>query len=388
MLDSNLLQLCDPSRATSIPPPLLGKNPAICAIVPTCAQHRILLLDDDPDLLELYRDILGALPSKPEIHTANSGARAITLLESEPYTLLISDLNMPKMDGLQVLTIVRRKFPHLRTAVLTSVADEQFRARAYSMGIDLFLEKPNGRQEIRFLLDCVESLLGRDEVPGFRAVQHKSLVDIVQLECLSQSSSVLKITNGASEGRIWIQNGEVVDALAGELNGEPAFKKILGWKTGNFELLPEEPNRPRAIFASYQGLLLETAQSLDESSSGSSRPSGQAEEDAGPFGRLRQFQGVEFLVEVDTDPQKRPSVWGAENPADLARWTSDTARRFHDLGETLQVGSLNRLDGVGNARHTSVVSKHGKSLCVGLSRSLSQERVRETVKNIICQWVS
>jgi DNA-binding NarL/FixJ family response regulator len=51
--------------------------------------------------------------------------------------LLISDLNMPKMDGLQVLMLVRRKFPQLRTAVLTSVADEQFRARGYAMGIDL-----------------------------------------------------------------------------------------------------------------------------------------------------------------------------------------------------------------------------------------------------------
>src|SRR5204863_2332514 len=127
-------------------------------------RHKILLLDDDHELVELYREMLCRLPSQPEIFTATSGARAIALLDSEPFTLLISDLNMPKMDGLQVLTIVRRKFPQLRTAVLTSVADEQFRTRAYAMGIDLFLEKPNGSQEVRFMLDCVESLLGRDEL--------------------------------------------------------------------------------------------------------------------------------------------------------------------------------------------------------------------------------
>ena len=63
------------------------------------AQHKVLLLDDDPDLLDLYREIFSSLPSKPAIHTATSGARAIALLESEPFSLLISDLNMPKMTG-------------------------------------------------------------------------------------------------------------------------------------------------------------------------------------------------------------------------------------------------------------------------------------------------
>src|SRR5439155_12214752 len=159
-------------------------------------RHKILLLDDDQDLLELYREMLARLPSQPEIYTATSGARAIALLESETFALLISDLNMPKMDGLQVLTIVRRKFPNLRTAVMTSVVDAQFRTRAYAMGIDLFLEKPNTNQEINFFIDCIESLLDREaDAGGFRGVQSKSLVDIIQLECLSQSSSVLKVTN-------------------------------------------------------------------------------------------------------------------------------------------------------------------------------------------------
>src|SRR5205807_10437436 len=140
-------------------------------------RHKVLLLDDDQDLLELYREMLARLPSQPEIHTATSGARAISLLESEPFSLLISDLNMPKMDGLQVLTIVRRKFPQLRTAVMTSVVDAQFRTRAYAMGIDLFLEKPNTSQEISFFLDCIESLLGREmDAGGLRGMQSQSLV--------------------------------------------------------------------------------------------------------------------------------------------------------------------------------------------------------------------
>src|SRR5580704_6336249 len=163
---------------------------------------KVLLLDDDKDLLELYREILSQLPSRPEIFTSSSGARALAMLDAEPFTMLVCDLNMPKMDGLQVLSIVRRKYPELRTVVLTSVLDEQFRSRVYSLGVDLFWQKPASGEEIKQFLECLESLLGRESQSGFRGVHSKSLVDIIQLECLSQTSMVLKITNGALVGHI------------------------------------------------------------------------------------------------------------------------------------------------------------------------------------------
>src|SRR5258707_10188147 len=142
------------------------------------ARHKILLVDDDQDLLDLYREILSQLPSRPEISTSSTGARAMAMLESEPYTLLVCDLNMPKMDGLQVLSVVRRKYPELRTVVLTSVLDEQFRSRAYALGVDLFWQKPASGEEIKQFLECLESLLGREnQSGGFRGVQSKSLVD-------------------------------------------------------------------------------------------------------------------------------------------------------------------------------------------------------------------
>src|SRR5882762_473759 len=178
----------------------------------TPERPKILLVDDDEDLLDLYKEILSQLPSRPEIFTSSAGARAIAMMESEPFTILVTDLNMPKMDGLQVLSIVRRKYPELRTVVLTSVMDEQFRSRVYSLGVDLFWQKPGSGEEIKQFLDCIESLLGRETQSGFRGVQSKSLVDIIQLECISNNSIVLKITNGALTGKIWINNGEVIDA--------------------------------------------------------------------------------------------------------------------------------------------------------------------------------
>src|SRR2546429_5476362 len=140
--------------------------------------HRILWVDDDPDLLAMYGELLAQLPSRPAVHTASGGHRAMAMLEAEPFRLLVCDLKMPKMDGLQVLSIVRRKYPQLRTVVLTSVADEQFRSRVYALGVDLFWQKPTSQEETKMFLDCLESLLSRESGPGFRGVPSQSLVDL------------------------------------------------------------------------------------------------------------------------------------------------------------------------------------------------------------------
>ena len=60
----------------------------------------IAVLDDDLDFLDLYKEMLSQhLSCLPEVRTASSGARALSMLESEQFDLFIVDLNMPGMDG-------------------------------------------------------------------------------------------------------------------------------------------------------------------------------------------------------------------------------------------------------------------------------------------------
>src|SRR6266481_6668169 len=140
-------------------------------------RHKVLVVDDDPTVLVLYRELLAQLPSGPEIFTANTGARALAMLKTEPFRLLLCDLKMPKMDGLQVLSIVRRRFPELRTVVMTAVHNEEFRSRAYALGVDLFWLKPDTQQNMEMFLQCIESLMGKDnDDGGFRGIHSKGLI--------------------------------------------------------------------------------------------------------------------------------------------------------------------------------------------------------------------
>lgn len=353
-------------------------------------RHKVLILDDDPDLLDLYREMLSRLPSKPEIHTATSGTHAIALLDSDVFSLLVCDLNMPKMDGLQVLAIVRRKYPQLRTAVMTSVVDEQFRMRAYAMGVDLYLEKPNTSEGIKLFLDCIESLLGQENQGGFRGVQSKSLVDILQMEGLSRSSSILKVTNGLLEGRIWFQNGEVIDAATQDLSGEAAFQKILTWKTGNFEVLPPNPERARTIFTSFQGLLLESATVLDEASVDTSAETRKStdKKQSSPLASMVGFKGVSFLLSLPLSGQKEPDVWGADNADRVVKWTQETWHDLRALGDELEMGPPIGFESTGFSRHVSIACRDDVLLCVGFQAALSPDLIRETMRNIVLRWAS
>ncbi|MDB6021745.1 MAG: Response regulator receiver protein [Pedosphaera sp.] len=349
---------------------------------------KILLVDDDKDLLDVYREILAQLPSRPEIFTSTTGARAIAMLEAEPFTLMVCDLNMPKMDGLQVLSIVRRKFPELRTVVLTSVRDEQFRSRVYGLGVDLFWQKPGSSEETRQFLDCIESLLGREAESGFRGVQSKSLVDLIQLECLSQNSIVLKITNGPLTGRIWIQAGEVIDAATDELAAEAAFHRILSWKAGNFESLPADPDRARSIFNSYQGLLLETAQAQDEAQG---QINGSQATEGEPFSRLAalsRFQGVEFVLVLKPGTEPAFESRGLENPVPVADWSRKTLEQFRALGERLKAGPLQQLDGLGPHSNVALAPNETEDFCVGWEHAMTAAQLQESMKKVLALWES
>jgi CheY-like chemotaxis protein len=296
---------------------------------------------------------------------------------------------MPKMDGLQVLSIVRRKFPDLRTVVLTSVLDEQFRSRVYSLGVDLFWQKPAQAEEIKQFLECLESLIGRETQNGFRGVQSKSLVDIIQLECISQNSTVLKIINGPFTGHIWVVNGEVVDAATGELSGEPAFHRILSWKAGNFESLPAEPEHPRSIFNSYQGLLLETAQAQDEAQVRRAAKASQAEDDSNsPLTPLAHFPGVEFVLVLKPGGDQGFEARGLENPKHLADWSRHTLAHFRSLGERLQAGPLEQVDGLGPRRNLALATHETAEFCVGWDQEHSAGQIHESMKKVLALWVS
>lgn len=354
--------------------------------------HKILVLDDDADWLEMSREILSQLPSKPEIRTVSSGKRALAMLDAEPYRLLICDLKMPRIDGLQVLAIVRRRFPELRTVVLSALEDEEFRSRAYALGVDLFWLKIEMQRNQQMFFECLESLLGRDAESGFRGIQSKSLMDIIQMECLSRSSTVLRITRGSLVAKLWIQDGELIDAEAEGARGETAFQRILAWKSGTFENLPADPNHERTIWKAVNALLLESAQNIDEASGGPDDP-----ESAEQLAHRRTVwklslltrAGAEFVVAVPPEGQGVHEGLGLQTQAaeQYASWTRQAMQIIKRLGESVDAGPLLHLAANNVERQVLLLPRENKTFLVGWPPDANGVALDKS-KKLIAQWDS
>ncbi len=355
-------------------------------------QQKILVLDDDADWLELSREILSQLPSKPEIRTATSGKRALAMLDDEPFRLLICDLKMPRIDGLQVLAIVRRRFPELRTVVLSALEDEDFRSRAYALGVDMFWLKTEMQGNLQMYLDCLESLLGRDNEGGFRGIQSKNLMDIIQMECLTRSSTVLRITRGSLVARLWIQDGELTDAEAEGARGEAAFRRVLTWKSGTFENLPPEPGHERTISKPVNALLLESAQAMDEGGGGTSDasdPTVQIHRRTVWKLSLLARAGAEFVVAVPPEGQGAHEALGtqAETAGHYADWTRRATEIIKRMGDAVDAGPLLHLDGNNLERQLFLIPRENKTFLVGWPPEASNGLLKKTEK-LIASWDS
>jgi CheY-like chemotaxis protein len=355
-------------------------------------RHKILLLDDDNDWLTLCREMLAALPSRPEILTANNGKRALSLLESEPVRLLICDLKMPRIDGLQVLSIVRRRYPELRTVVLSALEDEEFRSRAYALGVDLFWIKMEMQRDAKLFIECLESLLGRDDEPGFRGIQSKSLMDIIQMECLSRSSTVLRITRGPLVSKLWIQDGELIDAETEGARGEAAFRRIFAWKSGTFENLPAEPDRERTIVKPVNALLLETAQDMDEAINAVTPDSPESLEQSAHRKTVWKLSlltraGADFVIAIPSEGLGEPEALGTQNITQLVQWTRHAAATARRLGERLEAGPILQVTGQNMERQVLVLNREDRLFLVGWPAEAAGNLLEKSRK-LVASWDS
>jgi putative nucleotidyltransferase with HDIG domain len=101
---------------------------------------RVLAVDDEHAACKLLSLILGS----PAFHctTAHSGEEALAALQGAQFDAVISDLDMPGMGGLELLTQVRRNYPHMAFLVTTGVDDLDVGVHAMRCGADDYLVKP------------------------------------------------------------------------------------------------------------------------------------------------------------------------------------------------------------------------------------------------------
>jgi two-component system chemotaxis sensor kinase CheA len=118
-----------------------AEPPALAATAPAPAPARVLVVDDALIVREVERSILEQ--AGYEVVTASDGVEALAVLAGQPCDLVVTDVDMPRMDGMQLTTEIRRlpKLARLPVIMLTARADEETHRRGLEAGADGYVVK-------------------------------------------------------------------------------------------------------------------------------------------------------------------------------------------------------------------------------------------------------
>ncbi len=115
---------------------------------------KILIVDDSQELLEIMCEYLETCGYT--VHMTTESKEALRLIAAAEYDVVVSDIHMPEMDGLELMARVKNKHPGLPVVLITGYSVSEARKIAMEKGADAFVEKPFHMKEI---IDVVANLL-------------------------------------------------------------------------------------------------------------------------------------------------------------------------------------------------------------------------------------
>lgn len=171
------------------------------------ASKHILIVDDEPRVASFLGEILELTNHKYHITTAKSGEEALQILRQEPADLLVTDLRMPGLSGLDLIHWARSANPHTRVILITAYSDAEAEHEAHHMNVRHYITKPF---EMDDFTQVVETVLAEMTIapPGFVILTDEALAQIAEeLEKLQYNTGAMCILMADMQGRKIVEAG-------------------------------------------------------------------------------------------------------------------------------------------------------------------------------------
>jgi len=263
---------------------------------------KVLIVDTEPATLKLVLDTLRDKPGF-EVRGAINGEKALEIArELGGVDLLLSEVVMEPMDGFTLRNRLLESCPEMRVAFVTGydlsdyaealngaavitkplTAEAILSAATQAAPPDSATEQPaqpakpvkpavpeasqSSEQDANTRSARLRSLVQRQGFTG--KLDQFQLVDILQMCCLSRRTGRLQISKGIESGVIFLHEGNMLHAVTGELEGEPAIYKIISWDFGQFSF--EEGLQPdrQTIQSTWEHVIMEGVRLRDETGQG------------------------------------------------------------------------------------------------------------------------
>ncbi|MEM6885749.1 MAG: response regulator [Verrucomicrobiota bacterium] len=185
----------------------------------------IILIEDDETLLNLYINLLEDRIPEYDLLAFNHGSQALDAVKAHKPSLIITDLRLPDIDGLQILSEATDRHPNTPVIVVSGFFGlDQIKDTVGDSGNITFISKPF---DSRIFGSFVETLLSTEADSTINGI---SLLNIMQMIAADQKSCYLELLDGEKSGVVSFTQGEVRFARTGEYRGVDAVMKISEWK--------------------------------------------------------------------------------------------------------------------------------------------------------------
>lgn len=220
----------------------------------------ILIVDDDLGLQKILELSLQKEKDDFKVLFASNGEEAVKILRQIQISLLVTDIKMPKMDGLALLAHMSVNYSTIPCIVLTSYSIPGFEQKL-SRSIFHFLKKPVDPVK---LIELIRK--GLEQAKRGEALSGISVPGLMQIIEAEEKTCFLVIhSSGVKQGGMYFNEGVLYDAICGKLNGEKAALQLIALERGQVEYrkLPQK-NIPQRIESGIQALILEAMRLKDE----------------------------------------------------------------------------------------------------------------------------
>jgi DNA-binding response OmpR family regulator len=226
---------------------------------------RILIVDDDVVVLHLLeRDFSQAGFA---VLTAVNGRAALDTVVKEPVDLIVSDISMPEMDGLEFCERIRRSpdHQHVPFIFLTARGGQDERLRGLRSGADEYVVKPFNVADLIARAEILYDRIQRQRsVSTFEGnLRDVSLCEVLQLFELTRKRGVLHVHAPTGAGTIALADGTLLHASWNGDQAEDAVFHMFALKEGNFRFQAKEVS-PGNCVQPISFVLMETARLTDE----------------------------------------------------------------------------------------------------------------------------